>query len=187
MTTTRTVRPLLRARTSPPRPSTHILSRPRLLAQMDAGSRGAVTLVCGGPGTGKSHLVIDWVRRSRSPGVRVAWAALGADCNDPQRLWTLFLASLHRAGLDSPSLAGMRAPAEVNEAFLDRLLLALEELDTPVVVVLEDLHEVTAPAAVRSIDTLVRFLPDCVHLVMITRSDPPLSLHRLRVGGGLSS
>ena len=186
MTMTRSIRPLLRARTSPPRPSTHILSRPRLLAQVDAGSRGAVTLVCGGPGTGKSHLVIDWVRRRRSPGVRVAWAALGADCNDPQRLWTVFLASLDRAGLDSPSLAGTRAPAEVNEAFLDRLLLALEDLDAPVVLVLEDLHEVTAPAAVATIDTLVRYLPDCVHLVMITRSDPPLSLHRLRVGGGLT-
>jgi LuxR family maltose regulon positive regulatory protein len=186
MTTSRTVRPLLRARTSPPRPSTHILSRPRLLEQMDAGSRGAVTLVCGGPGTGKSHLVIDWVRRRRGPGVRVAWAALGADCNDPQRLWTLFLASLERAGVDSPSLVGMRAPAEVSDAFLDRLLLALEELDAPVVVVVEDLHEVSAPQAVRTIDTLVRLLPDCVHLVMITRSDPPLSLHRLRVGGGLS-
>ncbi len=186
MTPSRAVRPLLRARTSPPRPSTHILSRPRLLEQMDAGSRGAVTLVCGGPGTGKSHLVIDWIRRRRGPGVRVAWAALGADCNDPQRLWTLFLASLERAGLDSPSLEGMRAPAEVNDAFLDRLLLALEELDAPVVVVLEDLHEVSAPRAVRTIDTLVRLLPDCVHLVMITRSDPPLSLHRLRVGGGLS-
>jgi LuxR family transcriptional regulator, maltose regulon positive regulatory protein len=186
MTTTPAVRPLLRARTTPPRPSTHILSRPRLLEQMDAGSRGAVTLVCGGPGTGKTHLVIDWVRRRRRPGIRVAWAALGADCNDPRRLWTLFLASLDRAGLDSPTLAGMRAPTEVNEAFLDRLLLALEELDAPVVLVLEDLHEVTAPAAVRTIDTLVRFLPDCVHLVMITRSDPPLSLHRLRVAGGLS-
>ena len=186
MTMTRTIRPLLRARTSPPRPSTHILSRPRLLEQMDAGSRGAVTLVCGGPGSGKSHLVIDWVRRRRSPGVRVAWAALGADCNDPQRLWSLFLASLDRAGLDSPSLSGMRVPAELNEAFLDRLLLAFEELDAPVVMVLEDLHEVSAPRAIHTIDTLVRLLPDCVHLVMITRSDPPLSLHRLRVGGGLS-
>ena len=185
MTTSRTVRPLLRARTSPPRPSTHILSRPRLLEQMDVGSRRSVTLVCGGPGTGKSHLVIDWVRRRRG-GARVAWAALGADCNDPQRLWTLFLAALDRAGVDGPSLAGLRAPAEVNEAFLDRLLLALEELDTPVVVVLEDLHEVSAPQAVSTIDTLVRLLPDSVHLVMITRSDPPLSLHRLRVGGGLS-
>jgi LuxR family maltose regulon positive regulatory protein len=186
MTSTRTIRPLLRARTSPPRPSTHILTRPRLLEQMDAGSRGAVTLVCDGPGTGKSHLVIDWVRRRRSPGVRVAWAALGADCNDPQRLWTLFLASLDVAGLDNPSLAAMRPPVEVNDAFLDRLLLALEELDAPMVLVLEDLHEVTAPAAVGTIDTLVRLLPECVHLVMITRSDPPLSLHRLRVGGGLS-
>lgn len=180
------VRPLLRARTSPPRPSTHILSRPRLLQQLESGSRGAVTLVCGGPGTGKSHLAIDWVRRRRGPGVRVAWAALGSDCNDPQRLWTLFLASLARAGLESPGLVGLRAPVRVNEAFLDRMLLALEELDAPVVVVLEDLHEVTAPQAVGTIDTLVRLLPECVHLVMLTRSDPPLSLHRLRVGGRLS-
>ncbi len=186
MTTTRTIRPLLRARTTPPRASTHIMSRPRLIEQMDSHSRGAVTLVCGGPGSGKSHLAIDWVRRRRSPGVRVAWAALGADCNDPQRLWSLFLASLDRAGLDSPSLSGIRVPAHVNEAFLDRLLLALEELDAPMVMVLEDLHEVTAPAALHTIDTLVRMLPDCCHLVMITRSDPPLSLHRLRVSGGLS-
>ena len=185
MTPSRTVRPLLRARTSPPRPSTHILSRPRLLEQMDAGSRGAVTLVCGGPGSGKSHLVIDWVRRRRG-GVRVAWAALGPDCNDPQRLWTIFLAALERSGLDSPSLEGLRAPAHVDDAFLDRLLLALEEQDSPVVVVLEDLHEVTDARAVRSVDTLVRLLPECVHLVMITRSDPPLSLHRLRVGGSLA-
>ncbi len=116
----------------------------------------------------------------------MAWAALGPDCNDPQRLWTIFLAALERAGLDSPSLEGLRAPAEVDDAFLDRLLLALEEQDSPVVVVLEDLHEVTGARAVRSVDTLVRLLPDCVHLVMITRSDPPLSLHRLRVGGSLA-
>ncbi len=186
MTPSRTVRPLLRARTSPPRPSTHILSRPRLLEQMDVDSRGAVTLVCGGPGSGKSHLVIDWARRRRGGPVRVAWAALGADCNDPQRLWSIFLAALERAGLESPSLAGLRAPSEVDEAFLDRLLLALEEQDSPVVVVLEDLHEVTDALAIHSIDTLVRLLPECVHLVMITRSDPPLSLHRLRVSGGLS-
>jgi LuxR family maltose regulon positive regulatory protein len=192
MTTERAATPagrpstLLRSRTTAPAVSALTLVRPRLLERLDEGTRGAVTLVVGGPGSGKSQLVASWMDDAGDARGVLAWAALGEDCNDVQRLWALVTAALAAVDAAGPLLEELRAPADVDDAYVERVLLALDSSTTPVVLVLEDLHEVQAPEALASLDVLVRGLPVGVGLVLISRADPTLSLHRLRVAGELA-
>ena len=63
------------------------------------------------------------------------------------------------------------------------LLAALGRAARPVVLVLDDFHLVTHPPTLRELDELLPRLPPTVHLVVASRSDPPLSVERLRVAG----
>ena len=175
---------LLHTRTTAPRPNVRTLARPDLLSRLDDGTAYAVTLVCGGPGSGKTQLVTAWVDAARGRPLRVAWVALGPDCNDPQRLWSLVTTALSRATDDPP--ADLRAPADAVEDYVARLLSTFKQDHNSVVLVLEDLHEVQGRESLRSIDLLLRMLPDTLRVVLISRSDPALSLHRFRVSGELT-
>jgi LuxR family maltose regulon positive regulatory protein len=178
---------LLQTRTTAPRPNVRTLARTSLLARLDDATTHAVTLVCGGPGSGKTQLVTSWVDVARTRPLRVAWVALGPDCNDPQRLWTLVTTALLRtASSKGGSPADLRAPADVDEEYVARLLSSLGPGRGPVVLVLEDLHEVQDQEALRGLDLLLTMLPEGFRVVLIARSDPALSLHRLRVAGELS-
>ena len=66
------------------------------------------------------------------------------------------------------------------------LVQALGELASPVVLVLDDVHELTDPRVLRGLELLVRHTPPQLRLVLVTRADPPLPLHRLLVSGQLS-
>jgi len=178
---------LLHTRTTAPRPNVRTLPRPHLLARLDEATTHAVTLVCGGPGSGKTQLVTAWVDSVRTRPVQVAWVALGPDCNDPQRLWSLAATALSRAAASAATPAAvLRAPADADETYVAGLLAAQGPAQVPVVLVLEDLHEVQARESLRGIDLLLSMLPDWVRVVLLSRSDPALSLHRLRVSGELT-
>ncbi|HEU4946335.1 MAG TPA: LuxR C-terminal-related transcriptional regulator [Kribbella sp.] len=177
---------LLRARTTVPRPSPRTFARPRLLRQLDLGTAGPVTLVSGGPGCGKTQLVSQWAQLRDGPGTTVGWLALGADGNDPQRLWSLLLSALLRGVPASDPLRSLRAPADIDQSFLTQVTIGLNALPRPFVLVLEDVHEVRSRAALASLDQLIATMPAQLRLVIVTRADPALALHRLRVAGELT-
>ena len=52
--------------------------------------------------------------------------------------------------------------------------------------VLDDFHLITAPAVLDSVGLLLRRLPPGLRLALVTRSDPPLPLARLRASGQLA-
>src|SRR3954447_3747145 len=173
---------ILRTRTTTPSASTRTVRRPRLEDRLADGVARPVTVVSGGPGWGKTQLVVSWARHQTL--CKVAWVSLAADCDDPHTLWTLLLLAVRRAyGRD---LRLPRPPVEVETGFLDLAMTALGELESPVVLVLEDVHEISSTAALASLDFLVEHLPDLLTVVMVTRADPAIALHRLRVAHDLT-
>lgn len=175
---------LLRARTTAPRTSPRTLHRTRLLRRLEAATDHRVTLVTGGPGSGKTLLVSSWASGTGSRPV--AWLALDADCNDPQLLLTLLLSALDAGGQSSERLRALHPPADVDDVFLGLLLAGLTDLPPGVVLVLEDLHEVQSPAALAVLDQLITDASNPLHTVLLTRADPALRLHRLRVAEELA-
>jgi LuxR family maltose regulon positive regulatory protein len=123
---------------------------------------------------------------------RAAWIALDEDDNDPAHFLGLLLAALYSldpaygararqllATLDAP---GARAREIVGVLVND----LAEALQAPVVVVLDDLHVVAEPAVHVALDYLLARLPPHLHLLVLTRHDPPLALARLRARGELA-
>jgi LuxR family transcriptional regulator, maltose regulon positive regulatory protein len=170
-----------RAKTAvPDLPPEHV-HRPALVAALDAGEDGALTLVCAPPGYGKTLLLADWVRRS---GVGCAWVALDEDDDDPRRLWTSVLAALDGCPAVPPSsrLRDLVVPrTTVGVEFLTELLQALGEVPTRIRLVLDDGHHLQAPEALHGLQLLLRHRPANVQLVLASRHDPPLPVARLRM------
>jgi len=76
----------------------------------------------------------------------------------------------------APELAGVVLPSRE----------ALAELDEPLVLVLDDFHLIRSPAVMRDIGWLLERGGERLHLLIATRSDPPLRLERLRLNGVMS-
>jgi LuxR family transcriptional regulator, maltose regulon positive regulatory protein len=178
--------PLLASKLTAPSMPGRMVVRPRLLALLDAGVTRPVTLVAAPAGSGKTTMLTCWMSSVSPPGA-VAWLSLDPGDNDPVRFWTYVLAALCRSGA-VPADSGLRTllPSRGDDTLLPSLLQGLDELASPVVLVLDDVHELTEPGVLDGLGFLVRHAPPQLRLVLSTRADPPLPLHRLLVSGRLT-
>jgi LuxR family transcriptional regulator, maltose regulon positive regulatory protein len=165
------------------------VARARLLELLDAGVQDLVTVLTGPAGSGKTVLLGSWVTTSAVLPGPVAWVSLDAADNDPARFWSYLLAGLRQSGAAPPSgrLGSLDLPiGGPDRGFVLELAAALAALEKPVVVVLDDLHEITNPAVLDGLAAVLRRSPAALRLVLATREDLPLPLARLRVGGLLT-
>jgi LuxR family transcriptional regulator, maltose regulon positive regulatory protein len=179
--------PLLASKLAAPSMPGRTVARPRLFALLDAGVERPVTLVAAPAGAGKTMLLTSWMSAASLPG-RVAWLSLDHGDNDPVRFWTYVLAAFCRSDVvpaDS-RLHDLEPHRLADETLLPQLMQGLEELASPVVLVLDDLHELNDARVVGGIEFLVRHAPPQLRLVLSTRADPALPLHRLLVSGRLT-
>jgi LuxR family transcriptional regulator, maltose regulon positive regulatory protein len=178
---------LLGTKLAVPLPRWRPVPRPRLLDLLDAGTRGPLTLLAAPAGAGKTVLLASWVAAGR-PGGQVAWVTVDPGDDDPVRFWAHVVAALRDGGAvagDGP-LAGLDPSHGVDERFLVLLVNGLAELARPVVLVLDDLHEAAGAALATGLRFVLRHAPPQLRVVVATRVDPALSLHRLRVVGQLT-
>jgi LuxR family maltose regulon positive regulatory protein len=170
-----------------PVPRCRPVTRQRLHALLDEGTRGPLTLLAAPAGYGKTLLLTSWATEAAPPGP-VAWVRVGPDDQQPPRFWAHVLAALRGAGAVPPGglLDGLNPQAEIGDGFLRPFVAGLFELEGPVVLILDDLHEATGQAVAGQLRFLIRHAPPQLRLVVASRADPPLSLHRLRVAGQLA-
>lgn len=173
-------------RIGPPVTPANRVRRPRLDAALDRTFQRRLTVVSAGPGFGKTSAVSGWVRRR--PVHRFAWLTLDRIDNTSQAFWTDVLAAIRASGaVPAGSALDEFRPATVfGEREWDLVLDALAELRERLVLVLEDFHLLTDPQVLGSVASLLGKLSDDLRLVITTRSDPPLPLHRIRVAGNLT-
>jgi LuxR family maltose regulon positive regulatory protein len=118
----------------------------------------------------------------------VAWVSLDEDDNDPTRFWAYVIAALQiiQAGIgETAEIASESSHPPPNDPALTRLLNEAAQAPVPVVFVLDDYHAISTPAIHKALSFLLENMPPQMHLVLATRSDPPLPLPRLRVRGQL--
>jgi len=164
---------------------TRSVDRPRLLSRLDAASHARLALVVAPAGWGKSTLVAQWLRET---GVACGWVSLDAADDDVTRFWRYLLLAVRHADPAAGSRALRRleaAGADVERDVLPALVNELADARSDVVVVLGDYHVVRSGPVHRSVAALLEHLPPSLHLVVMSRTDPPLPLSRLRVAGGL--
>ncbi|MFI5003549.1 MAG: LuxR C-terminal-related transcriptional regulator [Solirubrobacterales bacterium] len=171
----------------PPTPR-HLVLRKRLLDILDSGIGERLVLLSAPAGAGKTVLLTSWVGTRRLPGP-VCWLSLDSEHNDASRLLQDLLSALRSTGLiaHESTLGQITSPPGARtERFLALLVNGLAELPSPVVLVLDEVHELSSPAATAALDFLVRHAPPQCRLVLAGRADPHLPIERLRVGEGFT-
>ncbi len=177
--------PLLNTKLYCALPGADRVQRPRLLAHLDRGLQpgSRLLLVCAPAGYGKSTLVGDWIRTIPGPA---AWLSLDAADNDPNLFLAYLAAALRWVQFDlghDPQAYLQAAQSAVLQPVFAEWINALSALDAPLVLILDDYQFITNPAIHEGLAFLLDHLPPQVHLLLATRSDPPLPLHRYRARG----
>ncbi|GEK18911.1 helix-turn-helix transcriptional regulator [Cellulomonas persica] len=160
-----------------------MVRRPALEQLLERAADQRLTIVSAGPGWGKTVAVAQWVAATER---QVAWLSLEPHDDAPGAFWSDVLEALRGSGAvpeDNP-LRHLRVPAAASHEFRSQLLRALEDLPEPVVLVLDDFHYVQRPDVVDGVEDLLRY-PLPLRLVLVTRVDPLVRVHRLRVEGEL--
>ena len=162
-----------------------MIRRDRLHQFLDGGGV-RLTLAVAPAGYGKTVLAASWL--ASAPGRRAGWVSLDRSDNEPSRFWAYVLAAIAGAGtglqLPGGALTGQPGNGPPGEA-LAPLVNALAGLTCDLVLVLDDYHLITDPRIHRGVAFLIGQAPPRLHLVILSRSDPPL-LARRRVSGGVT-
>ena len=179
--------PLLMPKLQLPRVQSSLLPRPHLWELLDKGLEYKLTRISTPAGYGKTTLVSQWIAaRSGSAGFpSVAYVTLDEGDNDPIRFWRYLIAACQtlQENLGQEALELLLAhrlpPFKPLERMLVALLNELSRLQSPCLLVLDDLHVLTSPQVVASLSFFVEHLPSSCHLLLLVRGDPPFSLVRL--------
>ncbi|MGQ4359654.1 LuxR C-terminal-related transcriptional regulator [Streptomyces sp. SAS_272] len=176
--------PFLRTRfVVPARPVT-FLRRERLVGHLDRALETPLTMVNGAAGAGKTLLVADWASACEHP---VAWLTTDAAGQGPGMLWAYLLEALRAAGTDLPADIGCPADAgRVPAALLARLAAGLSTRDRPVIVVLDEYDRVVDPEIAEQLEFVLHHSGGGLRLILVTRTEPLLPLHRYRAAGELT-
>ncbi len=176
--------PVLASKMTAPTLAGWVVARPRVEERVAVGARGTLTSITGPPGAGKTVAIASWAATHRNP---VAWVTLDDHDNRPAAFWSYVVAALRRAGVTIPEPAAASAGEDADRhAFLLRLACTLAAQDPPVVLILDDLHLVTNPGTLDGLAYLLRHAGSGFRLVVASRTDPLLPLHRYRLTGELT-
>jgi LuxR family maltose regulon positive regulatory protein len=176
--------PALEERTYAHRPS--LVARTALFERLSAGYPGGVTLVSAPAGSGKTVLLRSWIEAAGLGG-RTAWVSVERDERDPQRFWLSVVDALRgAAGVQGPIEDLGPSPGFDGEAVVQRIVADASSLEQPLLLIIDDLHQLLAPAALGQLELLIAHRPRQLLVILSTRHDPPIGLHRLRLAGELT-
>ena len=163
---------------------TTFIARPALLDRLTAGAGDRLTVVVGSAGAGKSVLLSSWAAARRT-GV-TPWLSCDEADADPARFWAGFIEAIRVAvpgfGAEAGELLAMDGAmsADATASIADDAA----KLPAGSVIVVDDFHAATAAAAAMT-DLIERWPARTAQLVLASRVDQPLRLHRLRLSGEL--
>lgn len=157
------------------------LRRDRLLRLL-TDDPAPVTLVCAPAGSGKTTLLASWA--AAAPDTAIAWLNLDTHDDDARTLWSHIRDALRATGRfpeQAPLHHLLAPPGTVGAGFVEAVVAEIEALHEPVFLVLDDIHVLQQPVVLDSLALLVRQAHPGFHLVLASRSDPPIGLPRLRL------
>jgi len=172
------------------RPRTDVgwIARPTLLARLDAGLHHKLILLTAPPGFGKSTLVSQWLDQLDAIGedapIQSCWLSLDEGDNQLTQFLHYIIAAIQRCEPTAcPKSQRLLSAAQLpSSAYLSDLLVReLSDLTTELVLVLDDYHLIQSEEVHQVMRQLLRYRPALLHLVILSRIDPPLYLGRLRI------
>jgi LuxR family maltose regulon positive regulatory protein len=159
---------------------------------LQAGLSRRLTLISAPAGFGKTTLLCEWLNQASLPA---AWVSLDEGDNEPRRFLAYLTAALRHAYDVTESDAQALAMSPIHDTPVELPLTALindfaaapaTQESPPRILVLDDYHFIHSPAVHQAMTYLLEHMPQHMHLIITSRTDPPLPLPRLRARGQLN-
>jgi LuxR family maltose regulon positive regulatory protein len=173
--------PIIRTKIMIPALRRRIVHRLQLIDRIEKGLEQGFVLVSAPPGFGKTTLVADW---ANGKSKQVIWLSLDPSDNDLNVINRYLTALLENR---FPSIQPLLAdyipdgnPEHVFNALLITLINACSDPENEIFIVLDDYHLIQNKQMHDSLSFVLEHMPPYLHLILITRKDPPIPLARLR-------
>lgn len=181
----------LRTKLLPPRPAPSLLQRPRLIERLQQNLAHPVTLVTANAGSGKTTFVADFIRTHAH---KFVWYQLDHTDADPFVFLGYVAQGIRYAvpGFGEATFSYLQEAAnelaQQPERAVDVLINeVLEHVEQQMILVLDDYHHLGTETAVhRVVDRLLAYLPDVMHVIIVSRDVPPLAIARMRTQSSLA-
>lgn len=173
--------PILQTKLHIPSLRSQLVSRTRLLQRLNEGLNRKLTLVSAQAGVGKTTLVSEWLGQL---DLAAAWLSLEEADSEPTRFWLYLIAALQTISPELGRTARTLLETSTAPAFETLLTTLINDIVTAperCILVLDDYHFISDLAIHQGLNFLLDHMPFQLHLVLLTRDDPPLPLARLRV------
>lgn len=174
---------LLHTKLQSPAPSPTTIPRPRLHRALATALTQPITLITAPVGFGKTTAVTGWLT-NETPNHAISWLSIDEGDNDPSRFIAYLLATLHEAVdlREAQQLLGLgHSPTAVCTALINALHTTAKP--APRLLILDDYHLIDTAVIHEAIILLAENLPPQWHLILLSRTPPPLPLARWRVQG----
>jgi LuxR family maltose regulon positive regulatory protein len=171
-----------------PRARSQRVARPHLTQRLTEGLHHKMMLISAPAGFGKTTLLSEWRETSATGAVSIAWVSLDKSDNDFTRFVAYIIAALQtiQSELGVHAQALLSTLPVASEAVLVSLINDLAAFDGEIAVLLDDAHVIESQTIHEAIEFLLEHLPPHVHVIMASRTEPPLALARLRARNQLT-
>jgi LuxR family maltose regulon positive regulatory protein len=167
----------------PPALPATLVARPALHDRLAAGADQRLTIVVGSAGAGKTVLLSSWA--AARPHGATAWLSCDKADAHPARFWTAFIEAIREAepGFGADAVDLLTADASLADVTAS-IANDSAKLPAGTAIIVDDFHY-AAPSAAEMAGLVERWPTQAAQLVLSSRFDPPLRLHRLRMSGEL--
>lgn len=172
--------PILTTKFFIPTVKPQLVTRTRLHKPLTESHKHKLTLISAPPGFGKTTLLAEWLSTNK---LRAAWLSLDDDDNDVLRFFSYLITAIQQVELSigTASLTLLNETQQPSiESIVGNLVNELATLKHPCWIILDDYHVITNTDVQTAMFFLLTHLPDTIHLIISTRSDPPWKLGKLR-------
>ncbi|MBK7712341.1 MAG: hypothetical protein IPJ37_16320 [Bacteroidales bacterium] len=158
----------------------NIVHRSGLSENLNVGLSRKLILVSAPAGFGKTTMVSDWIAQTKIPA---AWLSLDSGDNDPAVFLSYIISGIQsiHSGFGHGAQVLLNSPnAPSVESIITLLINEILNIPRNFILVLDDFHLINSSEVLKLVAYLLEHIPGNIHIVILTRSDPALSVSRLR-------
>jgi LuxR family maltose regulon positive regulatory protein len=160
-----------------------LVARPRLVAILSELPAKRLAVIKAPAGFGKTSLAAAWAEKLEQSGNCVGWLTIDSDDDEATRFLFYVSQALHHACPDVGAGAiGLILENNLIDptAILSSLINDLAEIEDDIYLFLEDYHWLSASRIHQTVAYFLKHAPSHCHVVLTTRTEPPLPLATLR-------
>jgi len=133
-------------------------------------------------GYGKTTAVVDFITQEN---LKYAWVSLDADDNDPMRFWINVIAAISRCNGKDEMQISLNVPLITSKISINLLIDTIKTIPVDFVLVIDDYHLIDNEVILKSMEYFVKYLPQNVSLIVISRKEPDEMISLLQAKGNV--